>query len=258
MYFPVFCTYCWRPVLAEGKRSKGTKYFCGYHFNSGVTKKNNIRDKRKIFKALAKDNNEWSIAYEKYRNAELSRDSFYELTSKSFISLTTLPEIASKEVKVNNYALRKTTASLLGVVKIYYPKSYQGIEDIEEKNFNTNVDLLVLITVAFNEEQDQFYASCNYATLEMGLESARWVKFVLEVIARHESYLIAKEKGKMIGTKATDINNDELCKKIIKIMESNKQKGVKNNYRSIAEELGHTEAWIGRLANRIIKASLVK
>jgi hypothetical protein len=246
-----FCVLCWRRVENYKITIRKSKFFCDYHQSSGTTKKNNRKDKDAIYKELEKSGKEWIKIY---KLKEIPNKSFYRALSDSLTTISKSPDEVFNKVKINDYSLNETIKDLLKVVSIDFPISFKKINKALSKDFENTEDLMLTIIDALKSGKQQNKYWKNFIPLELRLDGGRWVKLVLNILARYEAYQLAQERRDKPGQQKVDIKEDKLSQLIREKINSNKANGIKNNYKKMGRELGYSGAWIGELAKRIEKS----
>lgn len=239
------CSLCWRSVLKNKQKSGRSSYFCHYHLPSGNTKKNYIRDRRLISKAVGSDEKFKSV-HAKFLNKKVGSSIFYAELYAALSRSNMLEKKILTEVTNSKLNLSQRITSLLQAISIQLPITYKKVKTVFKTEYADTSYLLHGIEMALNDGVTP--RTKTFSSVVNRYDSDIWLKTLVHVLHRHELYqevILNKKLGKPKGYG----RNEDIRQAVHQEIDRANSTGEKVVYSHIAKRLKVSATWVGKIAS---------
>lgn len=226
-----FCALCFRAT-------DNSRYFCGAHKASGITKKTNFKDRRALLRSLRNEG----------ENIEfLSKHEYYSALSRHLKGLVAKhpseAEILNIRYTGNNELLLE---QIIAIAKSYYPFTFEKIKDCAAIS-HYNIDKMFSYVCS---KLDPAF-KIPVIRINLGEQSDDWKWRWVEILARHEAYnlliLSPTKRGPEPG-----VGQDKLLREnISKLYQKYAADCIWGTQAKIAAELGLSNARISLIVREL-------
>lgn len=239
---PRYCACCWRPVTEKNKKGRPENY-CSQHKPEGNTKRDYMKTRRAIEKALAHESNITAQPKVKLSNTE-SVDALISALAVNPNSLN-ITDITSGKTLIDG---------MLNITSRRYELAFEQLKElgdyIEQPNLSIGSVLLAVHVALGTNKLHQ--AKTETSVYDTKKESNVWFIQLLFTLARYEAFAVIAKRASVKKTRSDkDLVLRASIKKEVDLAKIRKQKP---NQSSIAKKLKISKQRVGKLIQELYPA----
>ncbi|MBA6397670.1 hypothetical protein [Colwellia sp. BRX10-4] len=237
-----FCVLCWRP--------RNTKYFCLEHLGSGKTRKLQQRHKRRLL----------SVLEEKVLCIipTLEKPNYYSFLYECAYKLSVKPAVAIQGASYPSLGIRNQSKVIWGIASRYYPISYNKLNLLNIDLFMNKHELVGAIVQVLEDCDDVSSIKSSYTALSIDLDAQVWIPNVVELLARHESFMAVNEVSVKPGPRQRTNEDKKLREKLVARINTFNSKGQEYTLAQLGNEFNLSPARVCVLRKQLIKRKLIE